>query len=673
MKHGIFFTIALAFLAISCSQKQTQKAIDVNNMDLTINPAEDFYKYANGGWMSKNEIPSDKPRYSMFDVLNDLNVERLQKLIGEIISKPQKQGSDAEKIAMFYNSGMDSVGIDEAGIAPIQYIFDSINNISSLTDLQDVFALLLSRSLNSPFWLYCDSDGKNSQMNIVYIEQGGLRLPEAEYYSLPGERFQNIRAEYKKHITKMLIINGVDSLTATKKQEVIYNIESKLASISMDKTLARDPNLTYNKMSLDSLNIFANNIKWDRLFDKLECTKPNNVIVSQTCFVTGLNKLLTEIPLDDWKTYLHWNVLSDMASYIGTEYKNEDFNFFTRFLDGQKEPRSREKDVIAMTNSALSDIIGKIYVEKYFPPEAKTRMNNLVANLRIALSERIAQLDWMSDSTKAKAQEKLNAINVKIGYPNKWRDYTNFIPCNNYATNILKIRQHRFKEDMKGINQPVDKDNWYMSPQTVNAYYAPNLNEIVFPAAILQPPFFHLDGDDAVNYGAIGVVIGHEITHGFDDSGKHYDKNGNLCNWWTDKDLEQFNNRAQTLINRFNSFVVIDTMHANGEYTIGENIADLGGLNIAYTAFTKTEQWKNQSNTIDGFTPNQRFFIAYAQCWGQLISDEFIVFLTQNDVHSLGCNRVEGPLPNVDAFVKAFNVQPGNRYYLPDSLKTRIW
>ena len=427
-------------------------------------------------------------------------------------------------------------------------------------------------------------------------------------------------------------------------------------------------------MDIAALNQMSPAIDWVRYFEKLGIGNPGEVVVGQPDFFAELNKMVTEVPVNDWKNYFRWNIISDLGSYLNSAIVNERFDFYGKILSGIPKQRPRWKKVLNATNESLSEAIGQLYVAKYFPPQAKTRMLELVGNLKLALGERIRNLDWMSDTTKENAQDKLAAMVVKIGYPDKWKDYSALeVKEDAYVLNMIRAQQFDFNEMAKKINKPVDRLLWHMPPQMVNAYYNPLQNEIVFPAAILQPPFFHLDGDDAVNYGAIGVVIGHEMTHGFDDQGRQYNKEGNLTNWWTTSDEKRFNERTKVLIKRFNQFVVLDTIHANGAYTLGENIADLGGLNIAYTAFKKTQQWKNQSAKIDGYSPDQRFFLAYGHVWAETLRNEEILQATQTDVHSLGKFRVEGPLPNMPEFIAAFNVQPGERYFLTDSLRAKIW
>lgn len=671
MKRTIFLLMA-TLLTVACSEKKME-TISIDNMDLTVNPADDFYKYANGSWMARTKIPEDKSRYAVFDILNDLNNTRLKELVDEISSKKQAPGSNAEKIARFYNSGMDTAAINKAGIEPVRFLFDSVSAISNLTDLQDIFALFNTYTITTPFLASCGFDGKNSTMYALNIEQDGLGMSDRDYYLKSEEYFSNIRNEYKNHLAKMFKLLGQDDATASASAKCVFDIEYQLAEISMDKERIRDPFLTYNKMDIEKLSALTSNIDWKRYFKKIGCQEPEYVIVFQTDYMSKLNGILKQTSIADWKTYLTWCVINNTASCLSSDFDNQNFDFYGRVFSGSQQQKPRWERILASTSKHLDDAVGQLYVEKYFPPQAKHRALELVNNLRQALKERIDQLEWMSDDTKVKAQEKLAAINVKIGYPDEWFDFSGYQTCDTYVTNVLNMVKYRYERDIKDVGKHVDKGRWYMSAQTVNAYYMPPMNEIVFPAAILQPPFFYANGDDAINYGAIGVVIGHEITHGFDDEGRNYDKDGNICEWWTEEDSRRFTERAQTLVNRFNSFIAIDTMHANGSFTLGENIADLGGLNIAYTAFSKTEQWKDQSVKLDGFTPDQRFFIAYAQVWCQVIRDEEIRRRTQTDPHALGCYRIEGPLPSVEAFVKAFDVKPGDRYYLPDSLKTVIW
>lgn len=673
---NLLLVALVVFIAASCQDKNImkQKAIDPTAMDLSVNPGDDFNLYANGGWKSSHPIPKDKSRFGAFDQLNDENEKKLKSLVDEIVNTQQKEGSVANKVATFFKTGMDTVAIEQQGYQPIVNYLNAIDSIENQEELQKMIRDFHKIGATAGFVLYGAADKKNSEMVVTYLSQGGLGLPDRDYYLNKAERFAEIRAKYLKHIQKMFGLIGMDNKQATDYAQRIMHIETQLAEASMDRLTLRDPHKTYHKETVQQLISETNNFNWVDYFESQGLGNPDQVVVGQPEFFKRFDQMLTDVSLDDWKIYLKWHFLSGVASYLSKDFVNEDFDFFSKTLQGTPVIKPRWKRVLNATSNSLSEAVGQVYVEKYFPPEAKERMLKLVENLRLALGERIQNLDWMSDTTKKNGLEKLAAINVKIGYPDKWKDYSDLEVKNDaYVLNILRAREFSRNQMLAKINKPVDKTEWHMPPQMVNAYYSPSMNEIVFPAAILQPPFFYLDGDDAVNYGAIGVVIGHEMTHGFDDKGRFYDKDGNLNTWWDDADAERFTKRADVLVKQFDEFVVLDTVHANGKYTLGENIADLGGINISYTAFKKTQQWLHQDQKIDGFTPDQRFFLAYAHVWAQNIRDKEALRRTQEDVHSLGRYRVNGPLRNVPEFHRAFNIKETDYMYLPKEERAIIW
>ncbi|MBN1767462.1 MAG: M13 family metallopeptidase, partial [Prolixibacteraceae bacterium] len=492
-----------------------------------------------------------------------------------------------------------------------------------------------------------------------------------DYYLQTDNRSVEIRNEYVQHMAKMFSLAGNNQSQAQQKAERVMALETRLAKASLSRLERRDPHRTYNKMKLESLVELSPDFDWDNFFAQMGFPNEDEINVAMPGFFAEISQMMNDIPLDDWKAYLDWNIINGAAPYLSSDFVNQDFYFYGKVMKGQEENRERWKRVQGTTSSVLSEAIGQLYVARYFPPEAKQRMVDLVENLRISLGQRIDNLEWMGEDTKAKAHEKLATINVKIGYPDKWRDYSSLqVKTDSYLANVMRSRAFNAEYSRSKINKPVDKGEWYMPPQMVNAYYSPSMNEIAFPAAILQPPFFYLDADDAVNYGAIGVVIGHEITHGFDDQGRKYDKEGNLNEWWTADDARRFDERAQVLVNQFDEFVVLDTLHADGELTLGENIADLGGLNISYQAYKNAS---NETESIDGFTPDQRFFLAYAHLWANNVRDKEIVRLTKEDVHSLGRLRVLGPLRNMPEFYAAFDVKKGDNMYLPVDERAIIW
>lgn len=670
-KLMIFSLILFSMLATSCEQKKKNQAIDPANLDTTVDPAQDFDNYANGGWKANNPLPDDKSRFGTFDKLRDSAEKQLQTLFENITTTTHETGSYGQKIADMYNMGMDSATLEQQGREPILPLLSEIENIQTIEQVQEAISKSHANGTGVLFSFFSSADEKNSEWVIGQLYQGGLGLSDRDYYVKDDERSKEIRTEYVKHVAKMFELAGENNENAAKKASQVMSIETRLANASMTRLERRDPDKTYNKMKLDGLKELSARFNWQQFFNTVNLPEPGDINVCMPLFFKEISVMMQEIAVDDWKAYLGWNVLNASAPYLSSAFVDQDFEFYGKVMKGQVENRARWKRVQGTVSNALSEAIGKLYVEKYFPPQAKERMLLLVENLRTALGERIDKLTWMSDETKEKAREKLATIIVKIGYPDKWRDYSGLeIKKDYYLYNVLRSWKFETEYDLAKINKPLDKSEWYMPPQMVNAYYNPQVNEIVFPAAILQPPFFYLEADDAVNYGAIGVVIGHEMTHGFDDQGRKYDKNGNLNDWWTEEDSRNFDTRTEVLVKQYNEFIVLDTVHADGKLSLGENIADLGGLNIAYTAFKKGS---NQKEAIDGFTPDQRFFLAYAHLWASNVRDKEILRLTQEDVHSLGRFRVLGPLRNMPEFHTAFDIKEGDYMYLSENQRAVIW
>jgi len=522
---------------------------------------------------------------------------------------------------------------NKAGIHPLKKELKRIGDAESPQAVMDVIAQMHRHGLSALFSLYGTADAKHSEMVRAHLFQGGLGLPNRDYYTDNDEQTKTIRKKYLEHVAAIFELYGKSEAEAKAAAETIMQLETRLAKASMTPLEMRDPHSRYNKMNLEELSAIAPEIDWKRYFETLGLGDPGIIIVGQPGFFKEISAMTQDVSTSAWKDYLTWGLVNSTASYLSEDYIEQDFSFYGKVLTGKEENRPLWKRVQDATSGSMSEPLGKLYVEAYFPEEAKERMLELVENLRVALGERIDNTAWMSDETKTKAHEKLSTMNVKIGYPDKWRDYSDLkIEDQPFVRNILAARKFNKAYNLNKINQPVDKDEWHMPPQMVNAYYSPSMNEIVFPAAILQPPFFFMDADDAVNYGAIGVVIGHEMTHGFDDKGRQYNNEGNLKDWWTKEDAKKFDSRSQVLVNQFNQYKVLDTLRADGELSLGENIADLGGLNIALTAFNKTEQSRSHEK-IAGFTPRQRFFLAYAHIWAQNIRDEEIVKRTREDVH----------------------------------------
>jgi len=659
--------------SMACNQEAAKtKSLDLADLDTSVSPAADFDIYASGGWKKRFPIPDEKSRFGTFDLLADTGEVQVKTLITEIATKKQEPGTIGQKIADFYNTGMDTAKIETEGLSPVQTFFDQIGAIQTKDELMKVVADMHTKGIDPLFSFSAEADQKNSTMVVAYLYQGGLGMPDRDYYMKDDQRSKDIQAAYLVHLQKMFALTGSDEATAKANASIVYNLEKRMAAASMTLLEQRDPQKVYHKMNIEGLQKISPEYNWAAYFQSIGLQNPGEFIVGQPNFVAELGKMVKEVSLDDWKIYMKWQVVNSLASYLPSAFVNQNYDFYGKTLTGSKAQRPLWKRVQGATNRALSEAIGQMYVKKYFPAEAKKRMLDLVGNLKVSLGERINQLAWMGDSTKAKAIEKLNAITVKIGYPDKWRDYSALeVSTDSYVANVLRARNFDFNFMTGKVNKPVDRTEWMMPPQMVNAYYNPTMNEIVFPAAILQPPFFYLNGDDAVNYGAIGVVIGHEMTHGFDDQGRQYDKVGNLTEWWTAEDAKMFGERTKVLVNQFSNFTVLDTIKANGELSLGENIADLGGLNVAYNALHKV--LTGNEKPIDGFNPNQRFFLAYAHLWAQNIRDKEIVRRTKEDVHSLGRFRVLGPLRNLPEFYKAFEVKEGDYMFLKEGDRAVIW
>lgn len=677
LSHIVFLIIFLIAVTQSCKNgKKSSKMniIDTENMDLTVDPGEDFYQYANGGWMMHNPLPMEYSKYGIFDKLREDNITLIKTIMDELMTTKHKKGTIEQKVTAFFASAMDTTNIEQMGNTPLINQLNEINSIVSNGEIIGLLAQMHKMGIRPVFITYAAPDKKNSTMNITSLYQDGLGLPDVDYYTTDDTRSKEIRIKYTQHIIKMFLLSGYSPDDANNAANTIMEFETRLAKASMTRLERRDPEKTYNKMSLDELQKLSPAIDWENYFPKIGITEPGDINVSQPYFIKEVSVMLTDIPLDNWKNYLSWNIINHGAPYLSNDFVMTNFRFYGKYLSGKEEIKPRWRRVLEKSNRALGEAVGQLYVEKYFPHESKERMLTLVENLRIAFGERLSDLEWMGDTTKAKAFEKLEAFKVKIGYPDEWRDFSTVdIERDSYYANVLRTNEFNFDYTISKIGKPVDPDEWYMPPQVVNAYYNPTQNEIVFPAGILQPPFFYALGDDAVNYGAIGVVIGHEMTHGFDDMGRKYDKDGNLNNWWTDADFKRFNERSQVLVDQFNAYIVVDTMHANGKLTLGENIADLGGLNISYQAFMKVLDEKDKYKPFEGFTPQQRFFLAYAHLWAQNITDKEAMRRTKEDVHSVGRLRVNGPLVNVPDFYFAFNIDSTMPLYLAEEKRAIIW
>lgn len=671
--------VAAGMVAMSgCSKspvKETAKvdAINLANLDTTVAPGTDFYQYACGGWIEKNPLKPEYSRFGTFDQLRDNNQEQLRSLIDELGSTPQEAGSVAQKIGSLYEMGLDSVKLNKEGMAPIKEQLEAIQRLGTKADVAKMVAVLHKEGMAPFFALFVDADEKNSSMNIVQLYQAGIGMGDRDYYLLDDEGAVKMRDAYKQFINRLFALTGASPEQAEAAVNAVMKIETGIAEISFSREDLRDSQKNYNKIKLEEFKAKNNPIDWDVYFESMGLMEIEYLDAKQLPFYGALDEFLKNVSIDEQKYYLAFNLLNAAAPYLSDEFVAAEFDFYGKTMSGKQEQQPRWKRSLSTVNGALGEAVGQMYVAKYFPASSKEKMLTLVGNLQKALSERIAGLDWMSDETKAKAQEKLSAFIVKIGYPDKWRDYTALeIKDDSYWANVCRSNIFEMDYMLAQAGKPVDRSRWGMTPQTVNAYYNPTTNEICFPAAILQPPFFNPDADDAVNYGAIGVVIGHEMTHGFDDQGRNYDKDGNLSDWWTAEDAVRFTERADRLVQQYDDIIVVDSVHANGRYTLGENIADQGGLLVSHLAYLNSLNGKTPA-PIDGFTNEQRFYLGYATLWGQNIRPEEILRLTKIDPHSLGKWRVNAALRNIDAFYSAFDIKEGDPMYMMPADRVVIW
>lgn len=669
--------IAVSTFYIGCSNSEVKKGVGIDpaNFDSTVSPTKDFFHYANGGWIKANPIPADQVRWGSFSILAENNKKYLHELAEAAAAKTgSSKGSPEQLVGDFFYSAMDTNTIEKLGATPIKGEMDSIDNLNNMNSLLAYVAKLQRSGTDPMFSFYAGQDPKNSDVFVPQLGQGGLSLPDRDYYLNPDPRSTQIREEFLKHITNMFKLYGLDEKTAKSYSEIVMRIESSLAKASMKREDLRDPFLTYNKVTISDLNKLTPSINWDEMMKNLEVTgKYDYLVLGQPEFLKELQKQVLSNSMNDWKIYLKWNLLNLAGNVLSNDFVNEDFNFNNKVLNGQKQIQTRWKRMVQMTDAMIGDAFGKLYVAKYFPPEAKKKADELVSNLIAVYNDRLEKLDWMSDVTKKKAIEKLHAITRKIGYTEKWKDYNGVdISRDSYFKNIINATQWNYHYVVNQVGKKVDRTQWGMTPPTVNAYYNPSNNEIVFPAGILQPPFFNAEADDAVNYGGIGAVIGHEMTHGFDDQGRNFDAKGNLTSWWSSEDSAKFVSKAKVIINQFNNYKVLDTIHINGKLTLGENIADLGGVTIAYAAFKRTKQ--GQSNEkIDGLTPDQRFFLGFATIWAGDIRPEAQAQRIITDPHSPGLYRVNGTVSNLPEFYSAFGINKDDAMYRSDSLRAKIW
>lgn len=666
----LFLALTLGFIGLSGAHSRaasgegaTGRGFDVASLDRSCKPCDDFNQFANGGWMKANPIPAAYADWGRFRILNESNQKNLHKILESAKDNTSTaKDSPERKIGDYYCSCMDSQRIEAEGIKPIEPDIDRIKNIKDRNQLIAEVARLHTNGVRAFFAFSPTQDYKNSTEVTGDIEQGGLGLPDRDYYTKEDERSKNIRTEYLAHMTKMFELVGLDAQGAAAHAKVVMDVETRLAQASMTRVEQRDPNATYHRMSLTELTKLTPDIPWQTYFQGIGWKVNSDINVEQPKFFQTVNNMLTNEPLTSLQIYLAWHILRTNAPRLSSKFVDENFHFYGTVLTGAKENLDRWKRCVAATDGALGDALGQVYVKQYFPPEAKAKALEMVKNLQAALRADLQTLSWMSADTRKEALKKLDSIVNKIGYPDKWIDYTALkVERNDYVANVQRAAQFRFAEGVDRIGKPVDRTRWGMTPPTVNAYYNPQLNEIAFPAGILQPPFFDPNADDAINYGGIGAVIGHELTHGFDDSGRQFDFEGNLKNWWTDQDLKNFQTRATCVEEQFNGFEAEPGLHLNGKLVLGESIADLGGLTIAYAALQRSMEGKPRPKEIDGFTPEQRFFLGWAQVWAQNARPEFMRLQTNTNPHPLARFRINGPLSNLPDFLKAFSCQKDDR------------
>jgi len=683
MKRSVIYISASALLIGACGTgKQTKEkvavantSIDLSNFDTTVVPGNNFFEYVNGTWLKNNPVPSTEGSWTNFNVIRDNNFANLRSLLEQEAKSSNQPNSSEQKVGDFYAISMDSVKLQKDGISPLNDEFKMINDIKNTQDLAKLLAHQHSIGVRSAFDFGVGADPKLSTENITTVSQSGLGLPDMDYYLNPDPSMETIRKQYIAHVTNMFKLMGEPEAKASAIAEKIFDFEKQLAKASMTRVELRDPKAQYNKMTVKEFTDKYSNFDWKDYFQTLGVeSKINNVIVSQPKFFAEINTITKSVSLEDWKNYLRWNLISTSSPKLSDNFIMESFNFYGTILNGSKELRPRWKRAVQQADASLGDLVSKIYVDKYFSSEAKKKVNEMVDNLTASYKERIETREWMGTETKKQAQHKLETIMRKLAFPDKWRDYSSLeIKKDAYVLNYFRANNFDFKYMTDKLGKPVDKTEWGMTAPTVNAYYNPSYNEIVFPAGIMQPPFFDANADDAVNYGGMGAVIGHELTHGFDDQGCQYDADGNMKNWWTKEDSIKFKEHTNVLVNEFNHFAALDTFHINGQLTLGENIADLGGLTISYYAYKKSLQGKPEPEKINGLTGDQRFFISWAQSWRGGFRPESLKQLLKTNPHSPNMARVMVPLSNMKEFYSAFNVKEGNAMYRSEKDRAEIW
>jgi putative endopeptidase len=675
----LLVTLAAVFLCAavttSLSAQSQTKPIDPANMDTTCNPCKDFFRYANGGWLQRTEIPGDQARWGAFSELQEQNYADLKDVLTDAATDASStKDANRRKLGTFYGTCMDSTTIEAAGTRPLQAELGRISAIHDRPGVEAQIARLHRMGLPAGFVFRSTPDAKQSSRTIAETYQGGLGLPDRDYYTKTDSASQKIQREYLEHVARMLELSGETKATASHSAKAVVQLETALATASMTREAQRDPEAIYHLTTTADLQESTPGFVWSSYLGALGLKGVKEVNVAQPKFMQAFDSLLRTAPVSDWKAYLRWNLISKTASALNSPLVQESFRFNSTTLRGVKEMRPRWKRCLGFTDDAVGEILGQAYVKKNFTPEAKARALEMVRNIRAQMRSRLGALAWMSPETKAKAYSKLDAFINKIGYPDRWRDYARLeARPGPFVNNLLLARRFETERQLRKIGRPTDRTEWGMTPPTVDAYYNAATNEITFPAGIMQPPFFNPKADDAVNYGGMGAVIGHEITHGFDDAGRQYDAQGNLSGWWTDADTKEFNRRAEAVEKQFDNYVAIDTLHVNGKLTLGENIADLGGLLIAHGAYRRSLEGKPEPSPVDGLTGDQRFFLAWAQIWRFETRPEFARLLVNVDPHSPPELRTTGPLSNIPAFARAFGCKPGDPMVRAESERAQIW
>ncbi|MCU4187814.1 M13 family metallopeptidase [Flavobacterium sp. HXWNR29] len=682
---GSFGFLFLSVALYSCKSSQevaTKKesvGINVGYMDKSVNPANDFNRYVNGTWLDKTEIPADRTRWGSFDELRKNTDDDVMAILKDAIKdKTIDPNSDQAKAINLYKTVLDTVSRNKAGIDPLKPYLAKINSVQNADQLVALLAEMEPEMGLGFFGSYIGADAKNSNKNVIYVGTGSLGLPDRDYYVSDAPDNKEKREKYVAHVTRMLQYLGESEATANANAKKILALETKMSTATLDRVERRDRRKTYNPMSFADLQKLVPTVKWDTYFQNVGIGKVDSLVVSQPKYLQTVETILKDNQVEDWKAYMRWTVLRGSAGLLSTDIENANFDFYGKTLTGAVKQRPAEERALATVNGRLGEALGKLYVAKKFPPEAKAKAQAMIANVMLAFDNRINNLPWMTKATKENAKIKLNKFRVKIGYPDKWKDYSELQVKSpeqggTYFDNSRMYAKWSHKQNIAKLGKPVDKEEWGMSPQTVNAYFSPTNNEIVFPAAILQPPFYDYKADEAVNYGGIGAVIGHEISHGFDDSGSRYNADGNLVNWWSDEDLKQFTSLGSALADQYSALEPLPGIFVDGKFTLGENIGDLGGVNAAYDGLQIYLKANGNPGLIDGFTPEQRFFISWATIWRSKMRDEAIKNQVKTDPHSPGMYRAYVPLQNVEAFYKAFNILPHNGMYLPFEKRVKIW